>query len=65
MEAVLIGGLVAAGGAKPEVVAAVPLYRTLTWLLPVPLGVATYLWWRRSWTEPSRHEPSPVSVEAS
>jgi uncharacterized protein (TIRG00374 family) len=66
VEAVLIGGLAAAGGANPEVVAAVLLYRALTWLLPVPLGVGTYLWWRRrSCTEPSRHEPSPVSVEAS
>jgi uncharacterized protein (TIRG00374 family) len=66
VEAVLIGGLVAAGGAKPEVVAAVLLYRALTWLLPVPLGVGTYLWWRRrSWTAPSKEAPSPVSVPAS
>jgi len=47
VEAVLIGGLVAAGGAKPEVVAAVLVYRALTWLLPIPIGVGCYLWWRR------------------
>jgi putative heme transporter len=64
VEVVLIGGLVAAGGDKPAVVAAVLLYRALTWLLPVPIGVGTYLWWRRrSWTAPSTQAPSPVSVE--
>jgi len=64
VEVVLIGGLVAAGGAKPAVVAAVLIYRALTWLLPVPIGVGTYLWWRRrSWTAPSTPAPSPVSVE--
>jgi uncharacterized membrane protein YbhN (UPF0104 family) len=47
VEAVLIGGLVAAGGAKPQVVAAVLLYRALTWLLPIPVGIGCYLWWRR------------------
>jgi uncharacterized membrane protein YbhN (UPF0104 family) len=66
VEAVLIGGLVAAGGAKPEVVAAVLVSRALAWLLPVPLGVGTYVWWRRrSWTAPSKEAPSPVSVPAS
>ena len=47
VELVLIGGLVAAGGAKPQVVAAVLVYRALTWLLPIPMGVGCYLWWRR------------------
>jgi putative heme transporter len=41
---VLIGGLVAAGGARPQVVAAVLVYRVLTWLLPIPAGIGTYLW---------------------
>jgi uncharacterized membrane protein YbhN (UPF0104 family) len=64
VEVVLIGGLVAAGGAKPEVVAAVLIYRALTWLLPVPIGVGTYLGWRRrSWLAPSTPAPSPVSVQ--
>jgi uncharacterized membrane protein YbhN (UPF0104 family) len=47
VEAVLIGGLVAAGGAKPELVAAVLVYRALTWLLPIPIEVGYYLWWQR------------------
>jgi uncharacterized protein (TIRG00374 family) len=65
VEAVLIGGMVAAGGDKAKVVAAVLVYRALTWLLPVPLGVGTYLWWRRrSTTRPAVEAPSPVGVEA-
>jgi uncharacterized membrane protein YbhN (UPF0104 family) len=66
VEAVLIGGLVAAGGAKPQVVAAVLVYRALTWLLPIPVGIGCYLWWRRrSWTALSKEAPSPVGVPAS
>jgi len=66
VEAVLIGGLVAAGGAKPQVVAAVLVYRALTWLLPIPLGVGTYLWWRRqSFVAPSKEAPAAVGMEAS
>jgi putative heme transporter len=47
VEALLIGGLVAAGGDRAEVAAAVLVFRALTWLLPVPLGGLTYLAWRR------------------
>jgi uncharacterized membrane protein YbhN (UPF0104 family) len=47
VEAVLIGGLVAAGGPAGQVTAAVLVFRALTWLLPVPLGAVTYLVWRR------------------
>ena len=47
VEAVLITGLVAAGGSKPEVVAAVLVYRALTWGLPVLVGVGCLLWWRK------------------
>jgi putative heme transporter len=61
VEAVLIGGLVAAGGARPQVVAAVLVYRALTWLLPIPVGIGTYLWWRRR----SFVAPTPVGVEAT
>jgi putative heme transporter len=57
VEAVLIGGLVAAGGAKAQVVAAVLVYRALTWLLPIPLGVGCYLWWRR---QPPVAAPNPA-----
>jgi putative heme transporter len=47
VEAVLIGGLVTAGGARAEVTAAVLVYRALTWGLPILIGICTYLWWRR------------------
>jgi uncharacterized protein (TIRG00374 family) len=66
VEAVLIGGLVAAGGAKPQVVAAVLVYRALTWLLPIPVGIGTYLWWRRrSLVAPGTQAPTPVGLEAT
>jgi hypothetical protein len=32
---------------KPEVVAAVLVYRALTWGLPILVGVGCLLWWRR------------------
>src|SRR4029450_11681646 len=60
VEAVLIGGLVAAGGASPQVVAAVLLYRALTWLLPIPVGIGCYLWWARGAAASSpTPEPTP------
>jgi putative heme transporter len=66
VEAVLIGGLVAAGGARPQVVAAVLVYRTLTWLLPIPVGIATYLWWRRrSLVAPGTEAQHRVGIEAT
>jgi putative heme transporter len=46
VEAVLIGGLVAAGGDREQVTAAVLVYRLLTWFLPIPVGVGCYLGWR-------------------
>jgi uncharacterized protein (TIRG00374 family) len=53
VEAVLITGLTAAGGDKPQVVAAVLVYRALTWGLPVLVGVVCLLWWRsQTLTEP-------------
>jgi uncharacterized protein (TIRG00374 family) len=53
VEAVLITGLAAAGGNKPEVVAAVLVFRALTWGLPVLVGVVCLLWWRKqTLTEP-------------
>ena len=47
VEAVLIGGLVAAGGETDQVTAAVLVYRALTWALPILVGILCYLWWRR------------------
>jgi len=46
VEALLIGGLAAAGGVAAQVTAAVVVFRALTWLLPVPLGALTWLGWR-------------------
>jgi putative heme transporter len=66
VEAVLIGGLVAAGGVRPQVAAAVLVYRALTWLLPIPVGIGTYLWWRRrSLVAAGTEAPTPVGVEAT
>jgi uncharacterized protein (TIRG00374 family) len=66
VEAVLIGGLTAAGGDRAEVTAAVLVYRALTWGLPILVGVATYLWWRRrSFGASSRKEPTPAGVDAA
>lgn len=43
----LTGALVAAGGDNDNVVAAVLLYRLLTWLPPIVLGTPAALLWRR------------------
>jgi uncharacterized protein (TIRG00374 family) len=55
VEVALITGLVAAGGPRPEVAAAVLIFRALTYVLPIPLGLIAYVFWRRnrSW----RREP--------
>jgi len=61
VEAVLIGGLVAAGGPREQVTAAVLVFRALTWALPILIGVVCYLWWRRqSFAAPA---PEPAGVE--
>jgi putative heme transporter len=66
VEAVLIAGLTSAGGDKPTVVAAVLVYRALTWGLPILVGVITYLWWRRHRpAAPTTPAPSPVGIEAT
>jgi uncharacterized protein (TIRG00374 family) len=67
VEAVLIGGFVTAGGDRAEVVAAVLVYRALTWGLPILVGAGTYLWWRRRAMRTPTHEqatPSEVGVAA-
>ncbi len=37
--------LIAAGGSRAEVVAGVLLFRGLTWLMPIPLGIPAYVAW--------------------
>jgi uncharacterized membrane protein YbhN (UPF0104 family) len=51
VELALIAGLVRAGGDSAQVVAAVLLFRMLTYVLPILLGALTYVVWRRkrSW----------------
>jgi uncharacterized membrane protein YbhN (UPF0104 family) len=48
----LTAGLTTAGG-EAEVVAAVLVFRVLTYVVPIPLGLATYVFWRRnrSWRD--------------
>jgi uncharacterized protein (TIRG00374 family) len=61
-----IGGLTAAGGADSQVVAAVLLFRVLTYGIQIPLGGFTYLIWRGmgSWRrEGAEPEASVVSSE--
>lgn len=56
IELALITGLAAAGGPRAAVAAAVLIYRALTFVLPIPIGLGTYVFWRRnrSW----RREPN-------
>lgn len=61
IELVLIAGLsaAAAGGLRAPVAAAVLVFRALTYVLPIPLGVATYVFWRRnrSWRRAPNSAP--------
>ena len=56
VELALITGLAAAGGPRAEVAAAVLIFRALTYVLPIPIGLGSYVFWRhnRSW----RREPN-------
>jgi uncharacterized protein (TIRG00374 family) len=56
VELALITGLAAAGGTRALVAAAVLVFRVLTFVLPIPIGLATYVFWQRnrSW----RREPN-------
>jgi uncharacterized membrane protein YbhN (UPF0104 family) len=68
IELALITGLAAAGGPRAAVAAAVLTFRALTYVLPIPIGLATYVFWQRnrSWRrEPNsapRSELVPESV---
>jgi uncharacterized protein (TIRG00374 family) len=48
IEFALITGLAATGGERAEVAAGVLIFRALTFVLPIPLGLATYIFWRRN-----------------
>jgi uncharacterized protein (TIRG00374 family) len=64
IEVALITGLAAAGGARAEVAAAVLIFRALTYVLPIPVGLATYVFWRRnrSWRRPANSAPRTALV---
>lgn len=60
----LTTALVVAGGERDLVVAAVLVYRALTYVLPIPIGALTYVVWRRrtGW----RREPeAPAAVPSA
>jgi putative heme transporter len=67
VEVTLIAGLSAAGGARAQVAAAVLLFRALTYVLPIPLGLAAYLFYKRngSWRREPGHAPRSVLVPES
>lgn len=50
-------------GTKNQIAAAVLVYRALTWLLPIPLGVGCWIFWRanRSW----RHDVVAAPSEST
>jgi uncharacterized protein (TIRG00374 family) len=48
VEAALIAGIARYGGSHAEVAAAVLVFRALTYVLPIPIGVVTYLFWKRN-----------------
>jgi uncharacterized membrane protein YbhN (UPF0104 family) len=64
VEVALITGLSAAGGPRAEVAAAVLVFRALTYVLPIPYGLATYIFWRqnKSWRRAPNAAPRTALV---
>lgn len=58
----LIAGLTASGGDDAQTVAAVLIYRLLTYVLPIALGACTYLYWRRNQSWVNSAPPLPMSI---
>lgn len=67
IELALITGLTAAGGPRALVAAAVLTFRALTYVLPIPVGLATYVFWQRnrSWRRPPNSAPRTELVPES
>ena len=67
IEIALITGLAAAGGQRVLVAAAVLIFRALTYVLPIPIGLATYAFWRRnhSWRRAPNTAPRTELVPES
>jgi putative heme transporter len=59
IEVAMISGLAAAGGGHAAVAAGVLVFRVLTYVLPIPIGVLTYVFWQRnrSWRRPPNTAP--------
>jgi uncharacterized protein (TIRG00374 family) len=64
VELTLITGMAAAGGPRAQAAAAVLVYRVLTYVIPIPFGLVTYLFWRsnRSWRRAPGTAPRPAIV---
>ena len=58
--------LVVAGGSKPEVVAGVLLFRGLTWLMPIALGLPAYAeWWVREHRLKKAGQPAATLTDST
>ena len=64
VELALITGLSAAGGPRAMVAAGVLIFRALTYVLPIPNGLATYNFWQRnkSWRRAPNSAPRTALV---
>ncbi|TQN41165.1 uncharacterized protein (TIRG00374 family) [Blastococcus colisei] len=67
VELALITGLSTAGGPNALVAAAVLVFRALTFVLPIPIGLGTYVFWRRnrSWRRAPNAAPRTELVPES
>jgi uncharacterized protein (TIRG00374 family) len=67
-----LGYVAAMGAGQPDlvqaqIVAATLVFRAITYLLPIPLGIVTWLYWRRntSWRKPVPGRAEGVAAPAS
>jgi len=67
VELALIAGLSRGEGDDAEVVAAVLLFRMLTYVLPILLGALSYLYWRRNrtWLDSAPELPPELAAATS
>ena len=67
IELALITGLSTAGGPRALVAAAVLVFRALTFVLPILIGLGTYVFWQRnrSWRRPPNSAPRTELVPES
>ena len=59
VELALIAGITTAGGERAEVVAAVLIFRLLTYVVPIVIGGITYVFWRRNRSWRDSAPPAP------